>query len=190
MDLAKEFERRVARVQQLKNFVAIYAQKTELIVGLEELKGQADQASELLAKCKAAVEQFQNNNKQRYEQLIERARNAQTVMLNIMDKLDEGEDLEEQQQEQKLQKVESPKVNLPPKSTKNVLVEKRDNVDEDEIKQAKTPHKTTLVSVYIFIYSLQLKINEKIISPINSIFYCRMRTYHADWPTTSNHHAP
>lgn len=109
MDLTEEFEQRVAKVHQLQDFIELYAQKTELIVGLEELKGQTDQVSELLAKCNTAIKQFQNNKK--YEQLIKRARNAQTVMLNIMDKLDVKE---EQQQEEKLEAVEIPKMILPP----------------------------------------------------------------------------
>lgn len=147
MDITKEFERHAAKVRQLQDFIELYTSKTELIVSLNELNDQTIHVTELLQKCKTVVSRFQDNKKQQYEQLIERAKNSQIVMLNIMEKLDEKDELERQQQQQRQQKPwkdDDSKENLPQKYNEtNMFGEKRTNV----LKEAGTPLRNVFVSL-------------------------------------------
>lgn len=89
MDLNQEFERRIAKINQLKDFIALYAKKKEIIGELHHLQMLSDGCFDLLEQCVRSVVQFQKVNKDRYKQLMERTQYTQRVIMNVMDELDQ-----------------------------------------------------------------------------------------------------
>lgn len=95
MDLNEEFERRVAKINQLKDFIAVYIKKRELIGDLKNLQNQTSKCEHGLAKCVQIVKDFQEVNRERYKQLTEKTQYLQRVMINVMMELDERETVRE-----------------------------------------------------------------------------------------------
>lgn len=89
MDLREVFARRATKVEQLRNFIVLYGKKRETINELQVLKSKTDDVQALLQQCSESVEKFQAHNKQRYLELIQRTKDQQCVMLNVLEKLDE-----------------------------------------------------------------------------------------------------
>lgn len=88
MDLNQEFERRVAKIEQLKDFIVLYGKKKHIIDGLQDLRERTDDCNDLLQQCVHYVQQFQDINRERYKKLMEKAQYTQCVMLNVIEELD------------------------------------------------------------------------------------------------------
>lgn len=89
MDLRKEFDQRLEKIDQLKDFIVLYGKKCECIEEISSLSNETLEVNGLLQKCSESIEQFKNHNNIRLKTLVERAQQQQTLMLNIMEKLDE-----------------------------------------------------------------------------------------------------
>lgn len=106
MDLNKEFERRAAKIDELKDFIVLYANKEESIAELGQLQNDTHEATDLVQKCVEKVDRFKESNLKRFKELQENAQYLQRVMLNVM------EELEKKNEISKENKPESPMVKV------------------------------------------------------------------------------
>lgn len=93
MDLNKEFRRRAAKIDTLKDFIVLYAHKQEAISELYELQSDTHEADELVRKCVEKVNRFKEYNQKRYKELEENAQYLQRVMINVMEELDNDNEM-------------------------------------------------------------------------------------------------
>jgi hypothetical protein len=106
MDLNKEFERRAAKIDELKDFIVLYANKEESIADLCQLQNDTHEATDLVRKCVEKVDKFKETNLKRIKELQENAQYLQRVMLNIMEELEKNNEMSKEN------KSESPMVKV------------------------------------------------------------------------------
>lgn len=93
MDLNAEFDRRLAKIDMLKDFIVLYGKKKENIGSLQQLQTTANRCEELMQQCVHCVQQFQQINKDRFEQMMEKVEYTQRVMMNIMEEMDKKDEV-------------------------------------------------------------------------------------------------
>lgn len=128
MDLCELFARRAAKIDQLRDFIVLYGKKRKTINELEVLKSSTIDVEALLKQCSETVENVQKRNKQRYEKLIQRAKDQQCVMLNVLEKLDEMDE------QRKISPTPQPPPSAFDKRISNILKENNNRTPKSAVK--------------------------------------------------------
>lgn len=86
MDLQVLFEKRLAQIDTLNDFIVLYGKKEEIIPDLRDINNETECIQELLVSCKEMLSKFQAENMKKCRELIEKSQQQQLLMLDVLDR--------------------------------------------------------------------------------------------------------
>lgn len=87
MDLHDLFEKHLQKIDILNDFIVLYGKKQETVSDIREIANECDEIKELLVSCNELLKKFQEENKKKCNDLIEKSQKQQLIMLQILDQL-------------------------------------------------------------------------------------------------------
>lgn len=88
MDLQQLYDQRLQKIDQLKEFIILYSVKCEKYKDIEIISQESVNIKKLLNECANSVRKFQNYNRARITEIIKKSQKQQTIIFNILDKLE------------------------------------------------------------------------------------------------------
>lgn len=85
MDLCQLFEERLKKIELLNDFIVLYGKKVETIPDIRDISNEIEQIKELLQSCHELLKEFQEQNRRKCQELIEKAQHQQLNMLHILE---------------------------------------------------------------------------------------------------------
>lgn len=85
MDLEKDFELKLEKIEMLNNFISLYGMKEKIVPELRILSDEVNEIKMLLTSCTELMIKFQVKNRERFNKLLLRIQCQQTRMLDILE---------------------------------------------------------------------------------------------------------
>lgn len=86
MDLLKDFELKLEKIEMLNNFICLYGKKEEIVKDLRAFSDEVNEIKVLLTACTELMAKFQVENRERFNKLMLRIQCQQTRMLDILER--------------------------------------------------------------------------------------------------------
>lgn len=85
MDLEKDFELKLKRIEFLNDFIVLYNKKRDSVNDLNVIANEVNEIKSLLESCSKLLTEFQMDNRNRYDKLIEKMHEQQLLMLEMLE---------------------------------------------------------------------------------------------------------
>lgn len=86
MDLQKDFESKLEKIEMLNNFISLYGKKDEIVPDLRTLSDEVNEIKNLLTLCTELISKFQAENRERFNKLMLKIQSQQIQMLDILER--------------------------------------------------------------------------------------------------------